>query len=193
MTPTATSWRPRLARELCDPRLRESLAAPILAYRRMAMRSARPATTALEVVDLKANLMNLKGWDAYGATDSAERTIAERTFRGTCISNEPWRAGSPPPRKVVAQTVVDHAARWDLAGADMQHEGHVASCIAPRSRRDRDGGDCRPAAVAGIHTVRHQEQSLLRFRARRVRGRPSETKPTGSRRLSCAQKSTSRD
>ena len=61
-----------------DPRLRDRLPPPDFS------RTGRMADAIGKVrdekhwksVNLEANLMNLKGWDAYGATDSAERTRA---------------------------------------------------------------------------------------------------------------------
>jgi uncharacterized protein len=61
-----------------DPRLRDRLPPPDFARTgRMAdaIGKTRDANH-WKSVNLEANLMNLKGWDAYGATDSAERTRA---------------------------------------------------------------------------------------------------------------------
>jgi predicted TIM-barrel fold metal-dependent hydrolase len=61
-----------------DPRLREQLPPPDFARTgRMADAIGKTRDAAhWQSVNLEANLMNLKGWDAYGATDPAERTRA---------------------------------------------------------------------------------------------------------------------
>jgi uncharacterized protein len=61
-----------------DPRLRDRLPPPDFARTgRMADAIGKTRDAAhWASVDLEANLMNLKGWDAYGANDPAERTRA---------------------------------------------------------------------------------------------------------------------
>jgi hypothetical protein len=61
-----------------DPRLHDRLPPPdFTATGRMADWIGKPHDAAHGAsVNLKAKLMNLKGWDAYGAKDSAERTRA---------------------------------------------------------------------------------------------------------------------
>ncbi len=78
-TPTAISWRRRdwLASYI-DPGLRDRLPPPDFARTgRMADAIGKTRDAAhWEAANLEANLMNLKGWDAYGATDPDERTRA---------------------------------------------------------------------------------------------------------------------
>jgi hypothetical protein len=61
-----------------DPRLRDRLPAPDFARTgRMAEALGKTRDAAhWKAANLEANLMNLKGWDAYGATDPDERTRA---------------------------------------------------------------------------------------------------------------------
>ena len=77
-TPTAISWRRGLARELYRSAPARPPATAGLRAHRADGRCDRqdPRRGDWTAANLEANLMNLKGWDAYGATDPDERTRA---------------------------------------------------------------------------------------------------------------------